>query len=102
MANKKVLTASQRDTIVKIANAFMADPNNSQEDKASVFFNVESMLHLCEGKGYGGFNWIKWSNGGGTAYFSDHPEAKNGEDSELMKIKCSEQYMGLDYDRFFY
>lgn len=103
MDKEQVFTNADRDVLVTIANAYLADENNSQEDKEKVFWRITHMLHYFGVKGYNGFNWIKWyKQGGASQFFKDYPEHSKGMTPELNAVQNSEKYMGKEYDRFFY
>lgn len=103
MACKQVLSDIERKALITVTNAFLADSNNSQDEKANIFFTVSNiLLHHCGKNGYQGFNWIKWmKQGGATQFFNDYPDQELITPA-IQKAKSSQLYMGLEYDRFFY
>ena len=103
MGKNDTLTKNERDILVLIANAYLADEKHSQDEKKEVFCTESDMLLHHTQNGYSGFNWIKWyKQGGAHQFFSSYPEWLHEMTSELNVIKNSEMYMGKEYDRFFY
>lgn len=101
MANTKKATLSERsrNAIITMANSFLANPENSQDEKQNIFCEVEHILHThnC----YKGFNWIRWvKEGGASLYFSENPNWQETDCAGAGRTK--ERYMGFEWDRFFY
>jgi len=97
---KTTFTKQERKTIVRLANAFLADNRNSQEDKKDMFDRTSFLLMAYNG--YRGYNWIKWYlQGGASQFFKDYPE-REIMTPELYEFRSQEKYMGLEYDRLFF
>ena len=101
MATKKKSTFidTERNTIITLANAYLESPENTQEQKEEMFWNINFLL--TEHNAYRGYNWIQWAKrGGASRYFADYPG--HGSTAEDYRIRGQKEYMGLEWDRFFY
>jgi hypothetical protein len=87
----------QLDDMKKHVNVILENESISQETKEALFYFFSNIL--SESKCYHGFNWIRWYKKGGASEWFALVEARQAQENDF---EHRQQFMGPEYDRFFY